>query len=471
VPATKRTPATAPRLSPEPPAAFPAEEFRRRRAAVLEAIGRRAAAVIQGAPRPRGFEVFRQSNEFHYLCGVEVPHACLLLDGRRGTAVLLLPDGGPGTRDRDGPGPSAQAAEALAAAGGVDNVRLAADLASSLRGAARLYAPHAPAEGRCMCRDTLRAAEMAARADPWDGGAPRHERFLRRLARAAPRADLRDLTPILDSLRLVKSAAELSVLRRAGRLAALAVAEAMRCTRPGLREYHLGAVADYVYAVHGARGGGYAPIIAGGANAWDAHYCLNRSPLRGGDLVLMDYAPDVAGYTSDIGRLWPVGGTFSPRQRELYGFVAAYHQALLRRLRPGAMARDVLTEAAAHMDGVLRRTRFSRPIYAEAARRMLAFAGHLSHPVGMAVHDPGDYRPRPLVPGIVLAVDPQMWVPEERLYVRVEDTVAVTADGVEVLTAGAPLEAEAVEAILREDARFAFPPPGRPPAARKRRRT
>ena len=93
---------------------------------------------------------------------------------------------------------------------------------------------------------------------------------------------------------------------------------------------------------------------------------------------------------------------------------------------------------------------FTKDIYREAARRTLEFRGHLSHPVGMAVHDDGDYHHRPLVAGTVFAVDPQMWVPEERLYIRVEDTVAVTADGIENLTSDAPLALDAVEALMRQ---------------------
>jgi len=166
--------------------------------------------------------------------------------------------------------------------------------------------------------------------------------------------------------------------------------------------------------------------------------------------VLFDYAPDVAYYTSDIGRMWPVEGTYLPWQRELYGFVVEYHKALLRRIRPGVLAEDILRETAAGMRPVLDGWTFSKPLYRESARRMLEFAGHLSHPVGMSVHDPGDYRGGPLRPGTVLAVDPQMWVHEERLYVRVEDTVAVTGTGVEVLTSGAPLELDDVERTVQE---------------------
>ena len=111
------------------------------------------------------------------------------------------------------------------------------------------------------------------------------------------------------------------------------------------------------------------------------------------------------------------------------------------------------------MQQVLEGWTFSKPIYKEAARRMFEFTGHLSHSVGMCVHDGGGHRAGPLERGIVFSVDPQMRVPEERLYVRAEDTVVVTADGIENLTADAPLELDDVERLMRADGLLqAFPP-------------
>jgi Xaa-Pro aminopeptidase len=118
-----------------------------------------------------------------------------------------------------------------------------------------------------------------------------------------------------------------------------------------------------------------------------------------------------------------------------------------------------MAEAAAKMAPVIAGWPFSKPIYRAAAERMLAFQGHCSHPVGMAVHDGGRYFGRPMEPGLVFALDPQMWVPEERLYVRVEDTVAITKDSVEILTQGVPLELGEIEALMRDEGILqTFPP-------------
>jgi Xaa-Pro aminopeptidase len=227
----------------------------------------------------------------------------------------------------------------------------------------------------------------------------------------------------------------------------------MRVTQPGVIEYQLGALAEYIYLVNGARGQGYRPIIAGGANIWFSHYFRNDCVMKDGDLVLMDVAPECGCYTSDIGRMWPINGIYAPWQRELYGFMVEYHKVLLSKIRPDVTADQVMDEAAAKMKPVFDGWHFSKRTYREAAGRTLEFRGHLSHPVGMAVHDDGGYRARPLVPGVVFSIDPQMWIPEEKLYIRVEDTGVVTRHGFENFTGEAPLELDDVEAHMRNEER------------------
>jgi len=425
---------------------FAPEEFAARRTRVCDAIGDGSLALLQGAPAPTGFRRFRQTNEFHYLTGVEIPHAYVLLDGRTRTSTLYLPSGR-GTAEAAGTEKRRSGVERVAG-----TERLAADLATQLLRTPGLtvHTPLAPAEVAGSTRDTLLLGAAQAASDPWDGAESREARFAQRLKTRFSQIEVRDLSPVLDRLRLVKSPAEVAVMRYAARLTGLAVMDAMRSTRPAVAEYELEALAQLRFRQGGARGEGYCAILPSGAAIWDAHYSANDGILRDGEMVLMDYAPDYRYYTSDIGRMWPVGGTFLPAQRELYGFMERYHQAVLRRIRPGVTAETIHAEAAAEMGGVLAETVFSKPVYAEAARRTLTFDGHLSHPVGMAVHDVGDYRRAALSPGLVIAVDPQMWVPEEQLYVRVEDTVVVTADGMENLTGFVPTRPEDIERLMRE---------------------
>jgi Xaa-Pro aminopeptidase len=164
----------------------------------------------------------------------------------------------------------------------------------------------------------------------------------------------------------------------------------------------------------------------------------------------MDYAPDYGYYVSDVARMWPVSGTYAPWQRELLQLVLEFRTVVLAGIRPGVTVEAILDEARAAMEPVVARTRFSKPEYEKGARRMLETGGGVfSHTVGMAVHDVGDYRSAPLKPGQVFAVDPQLWVPEKKLYIRYEDTVVVTETGVENFTAFLPVELDDIEAQVR----------------------
>jgi Xaa-Pro aminopeptidase len=429
---------------------FTVDEFQARRERVYRAVGGDAVALLQGAPKERGHALFRQDNDFYYLCGVEAPHAYLLLDGRSERTTLYLPHQSAERAEQEGVLPSAENAEQVQARTGIDRVQGIEFLAQGLERTRLLYTPLRQGEGPGMSWDTLRRAQQEALADPWDGQLDRTRHFVATLRARCPLAEIRDLGPVLDELRLIKSEAELARMREAGRLTAMGVVEAMRATRPGVYEYQLDAAMRYCYLDNGARDAAYRAIIAGGANAWYGHYKANDAVLQDGDLVLVDCAPDYRYYTSDIGRMWPVNGRYTPLQRELYGLIVAYHKVLLRLIRPGVTDAQIQQEAAAEMEAVVETTSFSKPIYEEAARRALAFPYHMSHPVGMAVHDVGHYRGQPLQPGVVLALDPQMWIPEERRYIRVEDTVAVTEDGIENLTSAAPLELDEVEALMQE---------------------
>ena len=317
----------------------------------------------------------------------------------------------------------------------MDRVAPLAALPTALRGASVIFTPLSPAEGARSSWDRLRRAPEEAEADPFDGGPAREAAFAGLLRQRHPAARIED--PVLDEMRLVKDEQEMAALREAGAICADALTACMRATTPGVMEYQLAGVLEYRYRVSGSRGASYHPIIAGGTNAWYGHYNANDAPLADGDLVLVDCAPDHHYYTSDITRMWPVNGTYSDTQRALYGFMIAYHKALLAGIRPGRTDDEIHREAAQTMAAYLDRTPFANPVHERAARSALEFPHHLSHPVGMAVHDVGHYRGRPLQPGIVFSVDPQMRIPEERLYLRVEDTVVVTADGCENLTARA----------------------------------
>ena len=447
---------------------FAPDEFRARWAKVFEAIGEQSVALIAGAPLANGFLFPRQTNDFYYLCGVETPGSYLLLDGRGRRVTLFLPPRNARLEASEGRVLSAADADLARKLTGADAVESTEAMGGDwlARPEGRLpeaiYTPFAPAEGAGQSRWELQASNAAVAADPWDGRIPREARLVELLRARYPRAAVRDLTPAIDGLRSVKSPREVALVRQASRLAGFALLEAMRSTRPGVFEYQLDAVARYVFLAGGARLEAYRSIVASGTeNIWNPHYYRNTSELKAGDLVLLDYAPDFRYYVSDITRMWPVSGRYSPVQRELLGFVLAYRNAVLERIRPGVTAKQVLEEVRKAMEPVLRATKFSKPAYEQGARKLVETGGGVfSHPVGMAVHDDGAYQDQPLRPGHVFSIDPQLRVPEENLYIRYEDVVGVTESGVENFTAFLPSALDDIEKAMRgEGLLVKFPPP------------
>ena len=436
---------------------FPADELAQRRARVLDAIGKDAIAIVQGAAGVDGFKVFRQSNELYYLTGLESPHAYLVLDGRNRRSTVFLPHRNDALERSTGARWSAEDAADVQRLTGVDAVAPVELLSHQTFGAMLrpprpvLYVPFSPAEAEAQSRDELLAHQAGVAADPWDGRPSREAHFLGLLASRYPALERRDLTPILDAMRYVKSPREIALIRTASKLAGLGLLEAMKATRPGVFEYQVAAAARFTFLANGARYEGYNPIAAGGTNAWMGHYSRNADALRTGDMVLMDYAPDLRYYTSDVTRMWPVSGTYTDGQRTLARFVLAYRDAFLRHIKPGVTPEDVLALARRDMEPVLARTTFASERHRKAAAAMLAFAGHLQHPVGMSVHDPGRIWGRPFEPGVVFTVDPMMWIDDERLYVRMEDTIVVTSDGIENFTATLASTPEEIEAVMKAD--------------------
>ncbi len=450
---------------------FPAEEFRARHAQIFERIGPNAVAVLQGVHQTEGFTLPRQHNSFYYLSGIETPGAYLWLDGRTRSATIYLPPRNPRLEAAEGRVLSADDVDLVKRVSGVSDVQplqamtaagwplvsgAAADGRGGRggRGAAppAIYVEYSPAENLGQSRGELVSAETARANDHWDGAVSRQRRFVELMRARQPRADIRNLNPLLDELRGIKSPREIALLRRASQIAGLGLMEAMRSTEPGVTEYQLDAAAHYVFLVNDARLEGYRSITASGTdNINNMHYFRNTSTLKGGDLVLMDYAPDLRYYTSDIGRVWPVNGTYAPWQRELLQFILEYRNAVMSRIRPGLTPRQIMDDAAKAMEAVFARTKFSKPTFEKAARTLVETGGGVfSHTVGMAVHDVGRYAGEPLKPGQVFSVDPQLWVREENLYLRYEDTVVVTEAGVENFTEFLPAELDAIEKVVQE---------------------
>jgi Xaa-Pro aminopeptidase len=269
---------------------------------------------------------------------------------------------------------------------------------------------------------------------------------------------------MLHELRLFKSAAELRVMRKAAKITIRAHQRAMRSCRPGMYEYQLEAELQHEFSSSGARHAAYNSIVGSGENGCILHYVENSTKMRDGDLVLIDAGCELEHYASDVTRTFPVNGRFSPEQRALYELVLKAQAAAIELIVPGnhwnqphdASVR-VITEGLVKL-GLLK-GRIDSLIKNQAYRRF--YMHRVGHWLGMDVHDVGDYRVggewRLLEPGMVMTVEPGIYVsPGDNkvakkwrgIGIRIEDNVAVTQDGCELLTAGLPKTVEDIEAIM-----------------------
>jgi Xaa-Pro aminopeptidase len=435
---------------------FPAEEFAARRARVMAAIGD-GVAILQGTTERPGEQPFRQNNQFFYLTGVVEPRAIVTIDGRTHRSIVYLQ---PFSERREsrmfGPAlhPGDDAARSTGLDAALDRGELAAAVAAFGRDGRTIYTPFRPEVlGEASSSDPP-ALWRATKQDPWDGRDSREDAFIAKLKLAAPAVSVKDLDPIVDAMRVVKSPREIAVIREATRIAGLGIMEAMRHTKPGLQEYELQAEAEYVFKKHGAYGASYFALVATGENTFYSHYHKGTAVVRDGDLVQFDYAPDYQYYQSDVTRVFPANGRFTPRQRELYTIYLRLYQALMTSIAVHAAPRDVIADAVRKMDGILAAFTFTDPKIKTAAvafvdRYRNNTARSLGHAVGMEVHDVGAPPPT-LEPGQIFTIEPALQIVDEHIGVRLEDMILITDTGYENLSAFVPIEIDAIERTMRE---------------------
>ncbi len=283
-----------------------------------------------------------------------------------------------------------------------------------------------------------------------------------------------DIRAILNEMRLVKDDHEIATMQRAADIASEAHARAMRCAKPGLREYHLEAELLHEFRRNGSQFPAYGSIVATGANACVLHYRAGDAELRDGDLVLIDAGCELDSYASDITRTFPANGKFSGPQKTLYELVLEAQHAAILATGPGKRFIDgheaaVRVLAQGMLDtGLLNKDKVGTldDVIANDSYRQF-YMHRTGHWLGMDVHDVGDYRDpavsatekpsRTLVPGMVLTIEPGIYVrpaegvPEAfwNIGIRIEDDALVTADGCHLLTHKAPKSVADIEALMR----------------------
>ena len=278
---------------------------------------------------------------------------------------------------------------------------------------------------------------------------------------------LQDLEPILGEMRLFKSEAELNLMRRAAHISVEAHVKAMRQCKDFQHEYQLEAELIYEFNRQGCRNVAYDPIVGAGENACVLHYTDNNQPLHQGDLVLIDAGSEYENYAADITRTFPVNGKFSPEQKSIYELVLKSQKAGIAAIKPGLpwnavqqMILRILTEGLRDL-GILQ-GEVDELIASEAYKPF--YMHNSGHWLGLDVHDSGAYKIdgewRPLEPGMVLTVEPGLYISSHTpgvdkrwwgIGVRIEDDVLVTATGHEVLTAALPVDVADIEALMRGD--------------------
>jgi Xaa-Pro aminopeptidase len=287
---------------------------------------------------------------------------------------------------------------------------------------------------------------------------------LRSAERRGRRAPVRicDARLSVHEMRLFKSPDELDVQRRAADITALAHIAAMEAARPGVHEYEIEGLIDYTFRKHGATGPGYPSIVGGGANATILHYVENSAKLRGGQLLLVDAGGEVEGFTADVTRTFPVGGRYTEAQRRLYEAVLDTQIAAIEAVKPGATLEAIHEQVVASLTrrlvelGILHG---DPAALVEAGAFKPYYMHRTSHWLGMDVHDVGFYSiegaARPLEPGMVLTIEPGLYVAEDAaapeefrgIGVRIEDDIVVTPTGYDNLTAKTPKSVADIERL------------------------
>ena len=415
------------------------EEFTARRQQLAKTL-QRGTLVMFGGTAPIPGLRFRQDHDFYYLTGNESLNGVLVMDVPTGAAHLFLPKLSATEIRYEG-------GNWLEEAGAAKKYGFAS--IQPLTGLHEFLARRRATAGtellwtRLSERDHVNHGRLdvaigTARrlTNPFAQQPTEDAARVTALRDQFPYYEMKDVSPPLDRLRLIKSPREIEILKYNGRISAEAIKRAMQATAPGKYEYELEAEATHWMLKHGMQAAAYPAIVGSGpmGNRW--HYEDNGRQMKAGELVVMDYAGSLDYLTMDITRTWPVSGRFTDAQLRAYECVLEAQKAIIAAIKPG-VARSVVQKIA---EDIFKKHGFDS---------RYAYVGHY---VGMSVHDVGDWN-LPFEAGMVLAIEPIIDIPDQQLHIRVEDSVLVTPTGAEILSTGLPKEAEEVMALLRQAGR------------------
>lgn len=418
-----------------PAGAVPVERLTARRDGLARAMVSGIAVIRSSSERniegdyPQDSD-YRETNDFFYLTGIESKDSWLLVvadSGKATRVVLYLPPRDPQSERWTGPtlGPGAEAT----ALTGISDVRSADSAEAQVRSA--LQARTWQRRGGSLFVDRSQRA--------------RQDTFLRDLVFSGERDEFMlpavNVNAVVAQLRLVKDDDEIRRMRAAIDLTAESLVDVMRVIKPGMTEYQVEGLIENGFRSRGAERLGFPSIVGSGPNSTTLHYDKNRRTIAAGDLVVMDVGGEYGYYTADVTRTVPIDGKFTPRQRQIYELVLATQQVGIDSVRPGmtiGRLNQITREYMKAHSGTLCGSTTCDTYYIHG----------LSHWLGMDVHDVGDYM-TPLAPGMVITVEPGIYIPEEQLGVRIEDDVLVTAAGHDLLSSKAPRSPDEIEKTMK----------------------
>jgi Xaa-Pro aminopeptidase len=266
---------------------------------------------------------------------------------------------------------------------------------------------------------------------------------------AAPQDKLKDVRQIIYALREIKSPGEIAFLTKAIELSLDAHLAAMKMMRPGIYEYEVAAKMVEIHAMGGSEAEGYAPIVGAGPNSVVLHYDKLARKIEDGDIVVLDVGAQYSGYSADITRTLPANGKFTPRQREIYDIVLGAQNAAIAMLKPGV---DLCAKGnkSAYKVSYEYINSHGKDLHGKPLGQY--YIHGLGHNIGLDVHDPGEYC-QPLQPGMVVTMEPGIYIPEENLGVRIEDDLLITSDGYKLLSARLPRNPDEIEKIMADGAK------------------
>ena len=425
----------------------PNQIYRARREALAQRAGGAPILVFagSGSDASESLTGFRQDEDFWYLTGVNTPGAAVLIlpaldeallkvinqhvppgappiaATRTYSEVLLLPQRNRRAEHWSGPkvGPDDPAAKAL----GFDRV--------------------VPMEA---LREELEEVSPSGSAFALVNEGKNSKLALDWLEHTNLRVHSRDVRPLVASLRVAKDAGEIELIRKATDASVAAHLAAWRAMKPGTGERQISALMQYEFERRGCERPAYGPIVGAGFDSTVLHYDEDSGPINNGDIVVMDVGGEYSGYATDITRTVPANGKFTPRQREIYDIVLGAQQAAIQAFKPGVSTLTGRDQNSLYQTAYDYINTHGKDSHGQPLGQY--FIHGLSHMVGLNVHDPGDTG-RPVGPGMVFTIEPGIYIPEEKLGVRIEDTFLVDANGtLECLSCKLPKRAEEVERVM-----------------------